>query len=66
MKLMGVADRSGFPLAVYAASASPHEVTLVTATLAQVLTAEWPERLTGDKAYDPTRWIQNSKSKALR
>ena len=49
---MAVADRAGLPLAVYAASASPHEVTLVQATLAQVLTAEGPERLIGDKAYD--------------
>jgi transposase len=49
---MAVADRSGFPLAVYAASASPHEVTLVGETLAQVFTAEQPERLIGDKAYD--------------
>jgi transposase len=51
-KLMAVADRSGLPLAVYAASASPHEVTLVGETLAQVLIAERPERLIGDKAYD--------------
>ena len=49
---MAVADRSGLPLAVYAASASLHEVTLVGATLAEVLTAERPERLIGDKAYD--------------
>ena len=51
-KLMAVADRFGLPLAVYAASASPHEVTLVGETLAQVLTAQGPERLIGDKAYD--------------
>jgi transposase len=51
-KLMAVADRSGLPLAVYAASASPHEVSLVGETLAQVFTAERPERLIGDKAYD--------------
>ena len=51
-KLMAVADRAGLPLAVYAASASPHEVTLVGETLAQVFTAEPPERLIGDKAYD--------------
>ena len=51
-KLMAVADRAGFPLAVYTASASPHEVTLVGETLAQVFTAERPERLIGDKAYD--------------
>ena len=51
-KLMAVADRAGFPLAVYAASASPHEVTLVAETLAQVFTNQQPERLIGDKAYD--------------
>ena len=51
-KLMALADSNGFPLAVYTASASPHEVTLVGETLAQVLTLEGPERLIGDKAYD--------------
>ncbi len=51
-KLMAVADRHGFPVAVYAASASPHEVSLVGETLAQVFTAERPERLIDDKAYD--------------
>jgi len=49
---MAVADRSGLPLAVYVASASPHEVTLVEGALAEVFTAERPERLSGDKAYD--------------
>src|SRR5512132_3197564 len=49
---MAVADGNGLPLAVYAASASPHEVTPVQATLAEVLTDEQPERLIGDKAYD--------------
>jgi transposase len=49
---MAVADRAGLPLAVYTASASPHEVTLVGETLAQVFTAARPERLIGDKAYD--------------
>ena len=52
IKLMAVADRAGLPLAVHAASVSPHEVTLVGETLAQVFTAERPERLIGDKAYD--------------
>ena len=49
---MVVADNASLPLAVHAASASPHEVSLVQATLAEVLTAEGPERLIGDKAYD--------------
>ena len=49
---MALADCNGNPLAVYTASASPHEVTLVQATLAEVFTAEEPERVIGDKAYD--------------
>jgi len=51
-KLMAVADGHGLPLAVHAASAGPHEVSLVQGTLAEVLTAERPARLIGDKAYD--------------
>jgi transposase len=51
-KLMAVADSHGLPVAVYAASASPHEVSLVEGTLAEVLTGERPARLIGDKAYD--------------
>ncbi|MDQ5828081.1 MAG: IS5 family transposase [Chloroflexota bacterium] len=51
-KLMALADRSGLPLAVHAASASPHEVTLVEATLAASFLGEEPQRLIGDRAYD--------------
>ena len=51
-KLMAVADRSGLPLAACTASAAPHEVTLVEATLEARLVVEAPERLIGDKAYD--------------
>ena len=51
-KLMALADRSGLPLAVHAASASPHEVTLVEATLEASFLGEEPERLIGDRAYD--------------
>jgi serine phosphatase RsbU (regulator of sigma subunit) len=36
-KLMAVADRSGLPVAAHAASASPHEVTLVKETLDRCL-----------------------------
>src|ERR671939_1046615 len=49
---MALADAAGLPLAVYAESAAPHEVTLVRATLLQSFTDEKPERLIGDKAYD--------------
>ena len=51
-KLMVVADNASLPLAAHAASASPHEVTLVGDTLLQGFTAGQPERLIGDKAYD--------------
>jgi transposase len=49
---MVVADNASLPLAIHAASASPHEVTLVAETLVQSFIAEQPERLIGDKAYD--------------
>jgi transposase len=47
-----VADRAGLPLAVCAASASPHEVTLVAPTLDSRFVDELPQRLIGDRAYD--------------
>ena len=50
---MAVADGSGLPLAVHTASASPHEVTLVSETLAAGFALGKPERLIGDRAYDP-------------
>jgi transposase len=49
---MGVADGAGLPLAIHATSASPHEVTLVTATLAHRFLKAKPQRLIADRAYD--------------
>jgi transposase len=49
---MAVADRAGLPLAAHTASASPHEITLVEATLAARYVEEPPTRLIGDRAYD--------------
>ena len=51
-QLMAVADRAGLPIAVRTESATPHEVTLVAATLEDRLVAELPARLIGDRAYD--------------
>ena len=51
-KLMAVADGSGLPGSVHAASASPHEITLVGKTLAAGFAPGEPERLIGDRAYD--------------
>jgi transposase len=49
---MVIADAHGLPLAVHTDSASPHEVTLVDAALAEAVTVGRPERLIGDLAYD--------------
>ena len=49
---MAMADAFGLPVAVYVASASPHEVTPVEKTLESGFTNEVPARLIGDKAYD--------------
>ena len=51
-KIMAMADRSGLPVAVHVESASPHEVTLVQATLSEMTTHKAPENLIGDAAYD--------------
>ncbi len=51
-KIMAIADGHGFPLAVYVASASPHETRLVEPTLDQRFLTEAPERMIGDRAYD--------------
>jgi len=49
---MAIADGNGLPIAVSVGSASPHEVTLVEATLAEHVTVCVPAKLIGDKAYD--------------
>ncbi len=49
---MAMADGAGLPLAVSIARASPHEVTLVDATLEACFAPALPDRLIGDKAYD--------------
>jgi len=51
-KLMAMADRFGLPLAVCAASASPHESRLVAPTLDSRFVDALPRRLIGDRAYD--------------
>ena len=49
---MGLTDAKGLPIAVDTVSASPHEVTLVEATLDACFLEEVPENVIGDKAYD--------------
>jgi transposase len=54
-KIMAAADRHGLPVAVYVESATPHEVTLVNATLAERFVSPLPKRLIGDNAYESDR-----------
>jgi transposase len=51
-KIMAIVDRHGRPVAIHVDSATPHEVTLVHATLVQTLVRREPERLIGDNAYE--------------
>jgi transposase len=51
-KLMVMADAHGLPPAMHTAAASPHEVTLVEATLAATYTVGRPRRLIGERGYD--------------
>ena len=54
-KIMAIADRHGRPVAAHVESATPHEVTLVNATLAERFVEKAPERLIGDSAYESDR-----------
>jgi transposase len=54
-KIMAIADRQGLPVAVHVESATPHEVRLVHATLAERFVRQLPKRLIGDNAYESDR-----------
>ena len=62
-KIMAIADRNGFPVALWATSATPHESQLVIGLLAQSSLIKLPSRLIGDRAYDSD--ILDSKCKNL-
>jgi transposase len=51
-KLMAIADRHGLPVALWIASASPHEQKLVEATVEHRFVREKPKRLIADRGYD--------------
>jgi transposase len=62
---MVIADAAGLPLAVHTAAATPHEVTLVEATLAEVVTVGRPRRLIGDRAYDSDPLDQRLRAQSI-
>lgn len=52
VKIMGIVDRNGLPLAVSTHAANHHEVTLVQLTFEFYMIEAKPENLIGDRAYD--------------
>jgi transposase len=64
-KVMAVADGSGLPVAICAASATPHESKLVGQTLEARFVEDKPERLIGDKAYDSDGLDEGLKAKGI-
>ena len=52
VKIMGIVDRNGLPLAVCTHAANHHKVTLVQLTFGFYMIEAKPEKLIGDKAYD--------------
>ena len=50
---MAIADRHGRPIAVHVESATPHEVTLVSATLAERFVEQEPEPVGGELLLSP-------------
>ncbi len=52
VKIMGIVDRNGLPLAVTTHAANHHEVTLVQLTFDFYMIEAKPEKLIGDRAYD--------------
>lgn len=62
---MVVADNASLPLAIYAESAAPHEVRLVSDTLQASFVSRQPVRLIGDKAYDSDPLDQKLKDRGI-
>jgi len=52
VKIMGIVNRNGLPIAVTTHAANHHEVTLVQLTFDFYMIEAKPEKLIGDKAYD--------------
>ena len=62
---MAITDRAGLPVAIHIASASPHEVTLVEATLETCFLPDRPRRLIGDRAYDSDPLDERLKARGI-
>ena len=65
VKIMGIVDREGLPLAVSTHAANPHEVTLVQLSLNFYMIEAMPEHLIGNKAYDSDPLDADLKSEGI-
>ena len=65
IKVMAITDAAGVIFSVSVHGASPHKVTLVVKTLTDRFIIPHPERLIGIKHMTQTRWMKDSKSRAL-
>ena len=62
VKIVGIVDRNGLPLAVTTHAANHHEVTLVQLTFDFYMIEAKPEKLVGDKACDSDRLDEDLKN----
>ena len=65
VKIMGIVDRNGLPLAVSTHAANHHEVTLVQLTFEFYMIEAKPENLIGDRAYDSDKLDEELKAEGI-
>jgi transposase len=65
VKIMGIVDRHGLPLAVSTHAANHHEVTLVQLSFDFYMIEAKPENLIGDKAYDSDELDDNLRQQGI-
>ncbi|HBK79757.1 MAG TPA: IS5 family transposase [Nitrospinae bacterium] len=66
VKIMGIVDRGGLPLAASTHAANHHEVTLVQLTFDFYMVEAKPENLIGDKAYDSDHLDEELRQQGIR
>ena len=66
VKIMGIVDRGGLPLAASTHEANHHEVTLVQLTFDFYMVEAKPENLIGDKAYDSDHLDEELRQQGIR
>lgn len=65
VKIIGIVDRHGLPLAVRAHAATYHEVTLVQLSFDFYMIEAKPENLIGDRAYDNDKLDEELKEQGV-